>query len=221
MNLERARFNMIEQQIRTWDVLDPEVLDLLYTVRREEFVPPAYQALAFSDLEIPLFDAARPGERMLQPKLEARIVQELALRPSDKVLEIGTGSGYLTALLAARTARVISVEISPRLVAFAADNLGRAGIGNVTLEQGNGVLGWARFAPYDVIVLGGSVPALPPAFLEQLLPGGRLFAVCGDAPVMSARLVTRVAGGAHSTADLFETVLAPLENAPQPERFHF
>ena len=221
MNLERARFNMVEQQIRTWDVLDQEVLDLLYVVRREEFVPPAYKALAFSDLEIPLLDGGVPGQRMMQPKVEARILQEVAPQRTDKVLEIGTGSGYMTALLAARASRVYSVEIVPRLRAFGAANLERAGVANVTLEEGNGALGLGKYAPYDVIVITGSVPILPHQFLEQLLPGGRLFAVVGDPPVMSARLVTRENGGAYSPLVLFETNLAPLEKALQPERFQF
>lgn len=221
MNLERARFNMVEQQIRTWDVLDQEVLDLLYVVRREEFVPPAYRALAFSDLEIPLTDNGPAGQRMMQPKIEARILQEVAPRRTDKVLEIGTGSGYMTALLAARAARVFSVEIVPRLLAFAAENLQRTGVANVTLDEGNGAQGWTKYAPYDVIVLTGSVPILPRAFLEQLLPGGRLFAVVGDPPVMSGRFVTCVSAGTCTSVDLFETNLAPLDKALQPERFQF
>ena len=221
MNLERARFNMVEQQIRTWDVLDQDVLDLLYVVRREEFVPAACRGLAFSDLEIPLYEGAPSGHRMMQPKLEARVVQEVAPKKTDKVLEIGTGSGYLTALLAACSARVVSVEISPRLRAFGEANLARAGVENVVLEAGDGARGWMRHAPYDVIVLTGSVPMLPPEFIAQLLPGGRLFAVVGDAPAMTARCLTRVSSTAHSSLELFETVLAPLENAPQPERFHF
>lgn len=221
MNLERARFNMVEQQIRTWDVLDQEVLDLLYVVRREEFVPPAYRTLAFSDLEIPLTDSGVPAQRMMQPKMEARILQEVAPQRTDKVLEIGTGSGYMTALLAARAARVFSVEIAPRLLSFAAENLQRAGVTNVTLDEGNGAPGWTKYAPYDVIVLTGSVPILPRAFLDQLLPGGRLFAVIGDAPVMSGRLVSCVSAGTCTAEDLFETSLPPLEKCLQPERFQF
>jgi len=221
MNPERARFNMIEQQIRTWDVLDQEVLDLLYVVRREEFVPPAYRALAFSDLEIPLIEGAKPGQHMMQPKVEARILQEVAPKRSDKVLEIGTGSGYMTALLAARAGRVHSVEIDPRLLSFGVANLERAGVKNVTVDEGNGAQGWKKYAPYDVIVLTGSVPILPDAFLAQLLPGGRLFAVVGDPPVMTARLVTCVSAGTCTPLDLFETSLGPLEKALQPERFEF
>jgi protein-L-isoaspartate(D-aspartate) O-methyltransferase len=217
MNLEQARANMVEQQIRTWEVLDQEVLDLLYVVPREEFVPPQHRALAFSDLELPIGE----GERMWQPKLEARVLQELAPRKSDRVLEVGTGSGYLTALLAHRAAHVFSVEINPRLAAFGRANLERHGADNVTLETGDAARGWARHAPYHVIVLTGSTPVLPRAFLEQLAPGGRLFAVVGEAPAMRARLITCSAPGAWRSADLFETVIAPLANAEHPPRFRF
>jgi protein-L-isoaspartate(D-aspartate) O-methyltransferase len=217
MNIEQARFNMVEQQIRPWDVLDQEVLDLLYVVRREEFVPETYRELAFSDLEIPIGE----GERMMSPKLEARVLQELAVKPSDKVLEIGTGSGYLTALLAHRAAHVHSVEINPTLKAFGEGNLRRAGVRNVTVEGGDGARGWPKHAPYDVIVLTGSTPVLPELLPAQLKPRGRLFAVVGEAPVMSARLVTAVTHGSYSTVDLFETVLAPLKNAESRGKFVF
>jgi protein-L-isoaspartate(D-aspartate) O-methyltransferase len=221
MSVEQARFNMIEQQIRTWEVLDQDVLDLLYAVRREEFVPAAYRELAFSDLEIPLYEGAEEGERMMQPKVEARILQELAVRKYERVLEVGTGSGYLTALLAARAHHVHSVEISPKLKAFAEDNLRRAEIENATVEHGDAAQGWQQHAPYDVIVLAASTPVLPRAFLSQLKTGGRLFAVVGDPPVMEARLVTCVGNDSHHTIDLFETWLAPLKNAMQPARFRF
>jgi protein-L-isoaspartate(D-aspartate) O-methyltransferase len=221
MNLEQARFNMVEQQIRPWEVLDQDVLDLLYVVRREEFVPPAYRALAFADLEIPLYENSGEGERMMQPKVEARILQELALKKTERVLEVGTGSGYLAALLAARTHHVHSVEINARLKAFGESNLARVGVENVTVELGDGAQGWQKHAPYDVIVLTGSTPVLPQSCLSHLKVGGRLFAVVGDTPVMEARLVTCVAGGSYRTADLFETDLAPLRNALQPKRFHF
>jgi len=217
MNIEQARFNMVEQQIRTWEVLDQQVLDLLYVVRREEFVPQAYQALAFSDLEIPIGE----GETMMQPKVEARILQEAAPGGTDKVLEVGTGSGYMAALLAHRARHVHSVEISPALKRFGEANLRRAGIVNVTVEPGDAARGWPKHAPYDVIVLTGSTPVLPDAFLAQLAPGGRLFAVVGEPPVMSARLVTAVAGGSFNAVDLFETQLAPLKNALEREKFVF
>src|SRR5262245_56172069 len=214
MNLEQARTNMVEQQIRTWEVLDQDVLDLLYLVPREQFVPAAHRALAFSDLEIPIGH----GERMWQPKLEARVLQELNVRKTDRVLEVGTGSGYFTALLAHRCAQVISVEINPALAALGRANLERHGTNNVALEQGDAARGWKKSAPYDVIVLTGSTPVLPSGFLDQLPPGGRLCAVVGEAPAMAARLV--VAGGQRVT-DLFETVLRPLANAERPSRFKF
>ena len=217
MNIEQARFNMVEQQIRPWEVLDQQVLDLLYVVRREDFVPQAYQALAFSDLEIPIGE----GETMMQPKVEARILQEAAPGGTDKVLEVGTGSGYMAALLAHRARHVHSVEISPALKRFGEANLRRAEIVNVTVEPGDAARGWSKHAPYDVIVLTGSTPVLPDAFLAQLAPGGRLFAVVGEPPVMSARLVTAVAGGSFNAVDLFETQLAPLKNALEREKFVF
>jgi len=217
MNVEQARTNMVEQQIRTWEVLDQDVLDLLYTVPREEFVPPQHRALAFSDLQIPLGD----GQRMWEPKLEARVVQELSVHKTDRVLEVGTGSGYLTALLAHRAAQVVSVEINPRLAGLGRANLERHGADDVVLEIGDAARGWAKQAPYQVIVLGGSTPLLPRAFLEQLDVGGRLFAVVGEAPAMSARLVTCTAPGAYQNTDLFETVLAPLVNCEHPPRFRF
>jgi protein-L-isoaspartate(D-aspartate) O-methyltransferase len=221
MSVEQARFNMIEQQIRTWEVLDQDVLDLLYAVRREEFVPTEFRKLAFSDLEIPLYEGAGEGERMMQPKVEARILQELAVRKYERVLEVGTGSGYLAALLAARAHQVHSVEINPRLKTFAEENLRRSGTDNVTVELGDAAQGWQQHAPYDVIVLTGSTPVLPPSFLSQLKPGGRLFAVVGDPPVMEARLITCVGQNSHHTIDLFETIIAPLKNAMQPARFEF
>jgi len=217
MDLEQARTNMVEQQIRTWEVLDQDVLDLLYVVPREEFVPPEHQALAFSDLELPL----EAGERMWQPKLEARVLQELGLRKGDRVLEVGTGSGYLTALLAHRAGHVVSVEIRPGLADLGRRNLERHGVDNVALEIGDAAHGWARHAPYDAIVLTGSTPLLPAAFLDQLSPGGRLFAVVGEAPAMQARLVTCTAPGASRSTDLFETVIRPLVNAERAPRFRF
>ncbi len=217
MNFEQARTNMVEQQIRTWEVLDQEVLDLLYVVPREEFVAPEHRALAFSDLELPIGQ----GERMWQPKLEARVLQELNLRKTDKVLEVGTGSGYLTALLAHRARHVHSLEVKPALAAFGRGNLERHGVDNVTLEIGDAARGWPQHAPYDAIVLTGSTPLLPRAFLEQLAPGGRLFAVVGEAPAMRARLVTCSAPQAWRSADLFETVIAPLANAERSPQFRF
>ena len=220
-DIEHARFNMVEQQIRTWEVLDQQVLDLLFAVRREDFVPPQYRTLAFVDMEIPLVDHAQPGEHMLAPKLEARLLQELAVKPTDRILEVGTGSGYLTALLAKRGAHVTSVEINPHFSAAAAVKLADHGITNVTLEIGDAARGWASKAPYDVIVLTGSEPVLAEEFQRSLKPGGRLLAVVGEAPVMEARLSTCAGGGACDTVTLFETCIAALRNAPQPERFVF
>jgi protein-L-isoaspartate(D-aspartate) O-methyltransferase len=216
MNFEQARFNMVEQQIRTWEVLDQGVLDLLFTVHREDFVPATHRALAFADLEIPLGD----GERMWTPKMEARVLQELELKPEETALEIGTGSGYLTALLALSCSEVTSVEIVPRLQAEARARLAASGIRNARLEQGDGARGWGG-EPYDAIVLTGSSPVLPDSWLKLLKPGGRLFAVVGDPPAMVARLLRWTAPGAIATENLFETVIAPLRNAPQPERFAF
>jgi protein-L-isoaspartate(D-aspartate) O-methyltransferase len=215
-DFENARYNMVEQQIRTWDVLDQGVLDLLFRVRREDYVPRAYRELAFADLEIPLGD----GESTWTPKMEARVVQELELRPDESVLEIGTGSGYLCALLASSAADVTSVEILPRLAAEAQTKLKRGGFANARVEIGDGAQGYGD-AEYDAIVLTGSTPILPAAWLSQLKPGGRLFAVVGDAPVMTARLVRWTAPQAIASENLFETVIKPLRNAAQPRRFVF
>jgi protein-L-isoaspartate(D-aspartate) O-methyltransferase len=217
MNTEQARFNMVEQQIRPWEVLDQDVLDLLMSLKREEFVPAAARDLAFADLEIPL----GYGESMLPPKLEARILQEVAPRPSDSVLEVGTGSGYMAALLAGMAKQVTSVEIRPQLKAMGEKNLRAQEVLNVTVELGDAALGWAAHAPYDVIVLTGSTPLLPDSLLAQLKVGGRLFAIVGDAPLMEARLVTCVAEGVFRTVNLFETCVQPLLNAAHPERFVF
>ena len=217
MNVEQARFNMVEQQIRTWEVLDQQVLDLLFRVRREEFVPEQYRALAFADMEIPIGN----GEKMLSPKLEARMLQELALAPGDTVLEVGTGSGYMTALLASVGRHVHSVDIVPEFTRSAAARIAAHGLYNVTLETGDAARGWNLHAPYDAIVLTGSVPVLPDAFRNSLRPGGRLLAVVGEPPVMEARLITCVAADVCNTTVLFETCIAPLRNAVQPERFVF
>jgi protein-L-isoaspartate(D-aspartate) O-methyltransferase len=220
MNLEQARTNMVEQQIRPWEVLDQDVLDLLYTVPREEFVPASCRNLAFTDMEIPIGE----GEKMWAPKIEARVLQELAPRRSDRVLEIGTGSGYLTALLAHRAAHVTSVEIKPALAAFGRANIARHGVDNITLEVGDGARGYAKGGPYDIVVLTGSVPILPRSLLESLAPGGRVFAVIGEAPLMTASIVSRTAHGAPQsfrTTGLFETLIAPLVNCERPSRFAF
>lgn len=216
-NLEQSRFNMVEQQIRTWNVLDQDILDLLYQVKREEFVPAAYRFMAFTDMEIPLeHDAV-----MLAPKMDARILQELNIRKTDKILEIGTGTGYMTALLAQLGAHVHSVEIVPELHAMARINLQTHDVTNVTLEQGDAARGWPDHGPYDVIVLTASTPVLPEAFQQSLTPGGRLFAIVGEEPVMEALLITCITPGNYSSTRLFETCTAPLKNALQREQFHF
>lgn len=221
MNTEQARFNMIEQQIRPWEVLDPVVLNLLSVVKREDFVPADYKDLAFADVEIPLAVGKEAGQTLLAPKMEARMLQELGIRNTDTVLEIGTGSGYMAALLAARAEYVYSIEIDPELAETARQNLQQAGIANVTVETGDGAQGWAAKAPYDVIVLSASTPLLPSALLGQLRVGGRLVAVVGEAPVMQLQLVTRTDENAFNTLNVLETVVAPLINAPQRDKFVF
>ena len=217
MNIEQARFNMIEQQIRTWEVLDPAVLDLLFEVKRENFVPPEHRSLAFADLEVPLGH----GEAMMQPKVEARILQELAVQPHEAVYEVGTGSGYLTALLARRARHVTSAEIHGDFTTRARASLAAAGIANVTLLEGDSARAPLSELPFDVIVLTGSTPVIAQAFLDRLKPGGRLFAVAGDLPVMKAVLVRQPVAGSFQHTELFETVVKPLVNAAEPSRFRF
>jgi protein-L-isoaspartate(D-aspartate) O-methyltransferase len=217
MDFERARFNMVEQQIRPWEVLDQTVLDLLFEVKREAFVPEKARTLALADLEMPIGH----GEFMWAPKMEARVLQELAVKPTDRVLEVGTGSGYLSALLARLAEKVVSLDIVPELAALGERNLQRAGCDNVTVVVADGARGWDKAAPYDVIVLTGSTPVLPDGLLQSLNRGGRLFAVIGDAPVMKACLYHCVERNAHNRLELFETVIAPLKNALKPNRFVF
>lgn len=219
MNLEQARLNMIEQQIRTWDVLDQDVLQTLVAVRREAFVPSAYQTLAFVDTEIPL----PQGENMLSPKLEARLLQEAAVHAHESVLEIGAGSGYMAALLAHHAKHVITVEIDPELKALAEKNLGSYGTGNVSVLLGDGARGWSGSGSqqFDVIMISGSLPVMPDAYLHQLRTGGRILAVIGEAPIMSACMITRVSEDAWDTVKLFETSIKPLRNAEKPSAFHF
>jgi len=217
MNIETARFNMIEQQIRTWDVLDQSVLDLLGRVKREEFVPPEYQSLAFVDTGIPL----PHGQNMLPPKLEARILQELGVMPDDEVLEIGAGSGYMAALLAYKARHVTTIELIGELKEFAESNLERADIRNVTVLQGDGALGFPAAGEVDVLMVSGSLPILPKSLPEQLRIGGRMAVFLGDAPVMTARIIRRTGADTWETETLFETSVKPLINAPQPSRFTF
>jgi protein-L-isoaspartate(D-aspartate) O-methyltransferase len=217
MDFEQARFNMVEQQIRPWEVLDPEVLDLMMTVRREDFVPEAYRSIAFADLEVPL----AAGAKMWAPKVEARILQELALRKTDRVLEIGTGSGFLAALMASKAVEVVSIEIDRALAEQAKKNLARAEFRNVIVETGDGSKGWPGKAPYDVIVVTGGVPSIPAELLAQLKVGGRLAAIVGQSPLMLAQIVTQPAEGVFSTMNLFETVIDPLKSVKPAPAFAF
>lgn len=217
MNFEQARFNMIEQQIRPWDVLDQNVLDLLFTVRREDFVPVALQRLAFADTEIPLGH----GAVMLAPKVEAHALQAVQVKKHESVLEIGAGSGYMAALLAAHAAHVTTLEIVPELADMARANLRRAQIDNVTVETANGAGGLPAKAPFDVIVISASVPEVPQELLAQLKVGGRLFAIVGEEPVMVAQLITRTGESTFSTKSFFETVTAPLVSLAPVQKFTF
>ncbi|MCU0967776.1 MAG: protein-L-isoaspartate O-methyltransferase [Rubrivivax sp.] len=218
--VETARFNMIEQQIRPWEVLDQNVLGLLAAVRREDFVPPAHRALAFVDTQVPLGD----GQCMLEPKVEARLLQELQLQRHEKVLEIGTGSGFMAALMGHRAMHVHSLECRPALAAMAREALARAGLANVTVHvcsAAEGARGLPGEAPFDAIVLSGSVAEVPPALLQQLKIGGRLAAVVGHEPIMRAVLVVRAGESSWSESDLFDTVAPRLEGFPEPPRFSF
>jgi protein-L-isoaspartate(D-aspartate) O-methyltransferase len=227
MNYEQARFNMIEQQIRPWEVLDSQVLSLLAVVKREDFVPTTKKALAFADMEIPL--SAKPGQCMLAPKVEARILQDLAVQKHEKVLEIGAGSGYMAALLAHRAQQVITLEIDADLAQLARDNLKKAGVYNAEVRTGDGAanLGQAVSSndplsgPFDVIVLSGSVAEVPPTLLAMLKSGGRLSAIVGFEPMMRATLVTRVGDSAFRTTQAWDTVAPRLLNFREPSKFSF
>lgn len=217
MNLEQARFNMIEQQIRPWNVLDAEVLELLAVVKREDFVPLAHKALAFMDMEIPLGQ----GQVMLAPRVEARMLQDAAVQKHEKVLEIGAGSGYMAALLAHRAQRVISLEINPELAQMARANLQKAGIHNVEVRQFDGSKGVSPDGPFDVIMLSGSVAEVPQALLAQLKVGGRLVGIVGEEPTMRLNVVTRTSDAEFKTTTPWDTVAPRLLNFPEPSHFHF
>ncbi|RTZ58104.1 MAG: protein-L-isoaspartate O-methyltransferase [Gammaproteobacteria bacterium] len=210
MDIAQARFNMIEQQVRPWDVLDRKVLDVLGKLRREDFVPEDYRTLAFADIEIPIGH----GQVMLDPKTEARLVQELELTADDHVLEIGTGSGFSTAMIASLAKQVDSVEIIPDLSASAAKKL--KDFDNITLQTGDAANGWGEDRKWDAILLTGSVPALPEAFNNMLNPGGRLVAVVGTQPMMTARLYRQLGNDGLSDKVLFDTVIPPLQNVKKP-----
>jgi protein-L-isoaspartate(D-aspartate) O-methyltransferase len=221
MNIETARFNMIEQQIRPWEVLDGQVLSLLSVVKRENFVPLAHKALAFADMEIPLQSSGAKGQCMLAPKVEARLLQDANIQATDKVLEIGTGSGYMAALLAQQAASVISLEIDPALAQMARANLQNADITNVDVRQADGSLGVPSDGPFDVIVLSGSVPDVPQHLLNQLTLGGRLLAIVGEDPVMRASVITRKGEQQWQTSEPWDTVAPRLQGFPEHNRFSF
>ena len=217
MNFEQARLNMIEQQIKPWDVPNQAVLDLISEIHRENFMPDAYKRLALADTRIPLAH----GQVTMTPKVEARLLQALEVRPEDEILEVGTGSAYMTALLAKSGYHVLSIDIHSGFTEQAELKLQQHNIHNVTLECGNSIHGWQQSAPYDVIVLTGSVPILEECLQQQLKIGGRLFAITGSSPVMEARLIKRVSENDWYNEILFETDLPELEGATQIEQFTF
>ena len=217
MNIEQARYNMIEQQIRPWNVLDPHVLELLGAVKREDFVPLAHKALAFVDMEIPL----PGGQVLLAPKVEARLVQEVNAQRHEKVLQIGAGSGYVTALLAHRAQRVIALESSTDLVQLARANLQKAGIFNAEVRQGDTAAGAAADQPFDAVVLVGSVAQVPVNLLQQLKVGGRLVAIVGEEPMMYATVITRTGENTFDSQQRWDTVAARLQGFVEPTRFKF
>jgi protein-L-isoaspartate(D-aspartate) O-methyltransferase len=224
LSLERLRFNMIEQQIRPWDVLDFEILELLSNIRREDYVPKAHRALAFFDMEIPLEDVStpkEPGQCMLSPKVEARMLQDLHIQKHETVLEIGTGSGFMAALLAHRAAQVLTLEIDPTLAATAAETLRRNGVMNVEVRNADGSKPLPSGPTFDVIVLSGSVARIPQGLLGSLKMGGRLAAIVGDEPMMRAHFVTRVSEGKWDTIQPWDMVAPRLLNFPAPSRFNF
>jgi len=224
-SFDLARFNMIEQQIRPWEVLDRRVLDLLAQMRREDFVPAPHKALAFADMELPLTHPAVDGQCMLAPRVEARMLQDLAVQPGDKVLEVGAGSGYMAALLASLAQRVVSLEMDEGLARTARANLQKAGITNADVRvadaAANGFAACASEAPWNVIVLSGSVAEVPQALLSLLAPGGRLMAIVGNDPVMRATIITRTGEASFSTTQPWDTLAPRLRNFPEPSRFHF
>lgn len=217
MNVEQARFNMIEQQVRPWDVLDGSVLHLLSAVRREDFVPKAHQNLAFMDMEIPLGD----GRQLLPPRVEARLVQDLQLTKRDTVLQIGAATGFVTALLAHKAQRVIALESQAALAAQARANLRAAGVANAEVIEADGHAGLPAQAPFDAILLMGSVADVPTALFDQLRDGGRLLAVVGDDPMMCATLFTRVSSGQVRREARFDTVAPRLPGFAERQQFRF
>ncbi len=217
MNTEQARFNMIEQQIRPWDVLDAGVLSLLAVVKREDFTPPQHRAMAFFDTEVPLPN----GQCMLAPRVEARLLQELDVRRHERVLEIGAGSGYMAALLAHKARQVVTLEIDPELAKMASNNLRRAAIPNVSVVEADGSKALPSAGPFDVIVLSGSVGIVPPALLAELKIGGRMAVIVGQQPVMRAEIISRAGEQDYRATAVFETVAPRLHGFDEPPRFRF
>jgi len=217
MNVDIARSHMIEQQLRPWQVSDARVLALFASVKREDFVPLAHKSLAFAELEIPL----PGGQCMLTPCIEARLLQDLAVKPNETVLEIGAGSGFMAALLANSAQRVISLEINPELATLARNNLRQAGIQNAEVHQADGAGVGAAEGTYDAILLSGSVAQIPQTLLQILKVGGRLSAIVGDDPVMRATTVTRTSATEFKTVQTWDAVAPRLMNFPEPERFEF
>ena len=217
MNFEQARFNMVEQQIRPWEVLDGRVLELLESIQREDFVPVRYRKLAFADIDIPL----ECGQVMMRPKIEARLLQALDIQPDETVLEIGTGSGFVTACLAEMAKRVVSVEIHEELHREAAVKLADKGVTNVELFTGDAMDGWQPEQAHDIVVVTGSVVDVPEQFLGWVNPGGRMFVVRGRSPAMEALLMTRLSVTEWTVESLFETDLTALEGATPAQTFTF
>ena len=217
MNIEQARFNMIEQQIRPWDVLDQGVLDLIMRSPREDFVAQAQRNLAFVDIELPIGH----GETMMFPRVEARMLQALQIQPGDRILEVGTGTGFVTMMLASLGSFVYSVEINEELALAAGKRLAEHGVENINIKVGDAASGWSNNQPYDVIAITGSLPTLPESFKQDLQIGGRLFAVLGEGPAMTAKLITRLNANEWKEEVVFDTCQAPLKNAASSEQFQF
>ena len=217
MNFEHARYNMVEQQVRTWEVIDDRVLNLLESIEREDFVPIRYRKLAFADLNIPL----PHGQAMMKPNVEGRMLQALELQPDETVLEIGTGSGFITACLSHLARSVVSVEIFEDLAETAKRTLKDKEVHNIELFTGDALGDWQPEQAHDVVVVTGSVESVPEHFLGWVNPGGRLFVVTGDEPAMEARLLTRLNASEWRDESLFETVLPRLVNAEKAPEFEF
>lgn len=217
MDFEKARFNMVEQQIRPWDVLDQRILDLLLQLPREDFVLPEQQKIAFADLELPLAN----GSFMLTPKLEARLIQEIHVQNSDKVLEIGTGNAYMTAILAGLAKHVYSIDLDEDMIEAAKSKLAKVNMRNVSLKVGDGLAGMPEEAPFDKIICGGAVATIPQVLKESLNIGGRLIAIVGQAPLMKATLVVRETEQAWREIVVFETCAAHLQAGESKKAFVF